>query len=101
MGDKGSVQCDACAGVFAPAFLTTRKGELEYQYFCCPYCNRPYIVSVTDEELRRSIREYLAIGEKIRRDGETESLRKESLEKLRANVRRSGELLSKFPMEAE
>ena len=71
----------------------------DYQYFCCPYCNNPYLVSVTDEELRNGIRKYLAVGKRIRKEGSRRELVDESSKLLHQNVRRSRELLSMYPME--
>ena len=93
------VSCDVCAGVFTPDIVKERKADLEYQYFCCPYCNNPYLISVTDEELRDGIRKYLAVGKRIRKEGSRRELVDESSKLLHQNVRRSRELLSMYPME--
>lgn len=95
------VTCNACAGEFLPEIQTERRGVLEYQFFSCPYCNAPYLISVTDEELRREIQAYISVGERIRGGDSSRETLDEGTELLRRNVRRAGILKSLHPMEAE
>ena len=56
------IRCDECGCAFVPEMLTQKDGEIEYGFFHCGYCGRAYMVSVTDEELRKGIREYLRLA---------------------------------------
>ena len=64
---KQNVRCDACGCAFVPEPKTQREGEIEYSFFNCDYCGKAYIVSVTDAALRRSIRKYRSLAEKLKR----------------------------------
>lgn len=61
---KQNIRCDACGCAFAPEPKTQREGEIEYSFFNCDYCGKAYLVSVTDADLRRSIRRYRTLAEK-------------------------------------
>ena len=54
----GTVRCYACGCAFPLAFETRVDGEIETTFFRCPLCGKWYVVCVTDEALRKNIREY-------------------------------------------
>ena len=62
------VKCGYCGCAFIPEPLTERDGEIEYTFFRCDFCGKAYMVSVTDEELRKNIAEYVRLKEQNRAD---------------------------------
>ena len=93
---RAGVKCDACGCAFGPELLTRREGEIEYTWFCCDYCGRAYMVSVTDEALRRNIKKYAAIAEKGRHKRLTEKEIRKTRRLLEANMKRADELRRQY-----
>ena len=92
-GFDGNVRCDACGCAFPLDFETRVDGEIETTFFRCPYCGKGYVVSVTDEALRKNIREYQQLYTRNQ---------KKRLQKLKAsNVKRCEELKKQYPLEGE
>lgn len=89
---KNAVRCDKCGCAFVPETLTQREGEIEYSFFRCDYCGKAYIVSVTDAELRRSIRKYRTLAEKLKGKPLSEEKLREVTVLKDANTKRAAEL---------
>lgn len=53
-----SCRCDFCQEPFEILLRKARKKDLVASYFTCPSCRHVYVINVTDEELRASIREF-------------------------------------------
>ena len=87
-----AVRCDACGCAFVPEPKTQRKGEIEYSFFNCDYCGKAYIVSVTDAALRRSIRKYRTLAEKLKGKPLSEETLREVTALKDANTKRAAEL---------
>ena len=85
-------RCDVCGCAFVPEAKILREGEIEYTYFNCDYCGKAYIVSVTDAELRRSIRKYRTLSEKLKDRRVTEQALREVAELKDANTKRAAQL---------
>ena len=85
-GNDKCVRCDACGCAFTPEFLMQRENEIEYTFFCCAYCGKSYMVSITDEKLRQNIAKYVAITKKGRLTSEET---REAIELLKANKERT------------
>lgn len=62
------IKCGYCGCAFIPEPLTERDGEIKYTFFRCDFCGKAYMVSMTDEELRESIAEYVRLAEQNRAD---------------------------------
>ena len=92
MSEGKGVKCDSCGCRFVPQAETKTDGDLEYTYFCCPFCGKEYPVSVTDRDLRRGIESYRRLAEKNsrRRLGERGQRRMQQMKT--ACVQRSREL---------
>lgn len=89
---KKNCRCDACGCAFVPEPKTQREGEIEYSFFNCDYCGKAYIVSVTDADLRRSIRKYAALAEKQKSKPLSEQALREVAALKEANMKRAAEL---------
>jgi len=87
-----AVRCDACGCAFVPEPKTQREGEIEYSFFNCDYCGKAYIVSVTDAALRRSIRKYRTLAEKLKGKPLSEDTLREVTALKDANTKRAAEL---------
>ena len=91
---KPVVICDKCHKVvnIKPRYKTF--GGIEYNYFTCKKCGGTYVISVTDEALRRNIERYKNLKQK----GQiTEKGQQELTGLLQANLERSRELKEKYP----
>ncbi|HRU98643.1 MAG TPA: hypothetical protein P5092_14565 [Ruminococcus sp.] len=89
---KQNVRCDSYGCAFAPEPKTQREGEIKYSYFNCDYCGKAYIVSVTDAALRRSIRKYRTLAEKLKGKPVTEQTLRDVTALKDANTKRAAEL---------
>lgn len=58
------LRCDVCGREFTPEFSTKSEFDLEYLFFRCPTCLKTYIVSITDDELRKDIKKFEALDTK-------------------------------------
>ena len=92
MKEKQNCRCDSCGCAFIPKPKTKREGEIEYSYFNCNYCGKAYMVSVTDAALRRSIRKYRTLSEKLKGKPVTEQTLREVTALKDANTKRAAEL---------
>ena len=100
-GFDGNVRCDACGCAFPLDFETRVNGEIETTFFRCPFCGKGYVVCVTDEALRKNIREYQLLFNRNQRKRLSERTQKR-LQKLKAsNVRRCEELKKQYPLDEE
>ena len=97
----GTVRCDACGCAFPLDFDTRVIGEIETTFFRCPFCGKGYVVSVTDEVLRKNIQEYVQLHKRNQKKRLSEQSLKR-LQKLRtSNVIRCEELKKQYPLEEE
>ena len=97
----GTVRCDACGCAFPLDFEARVDGEIETIFFRCPFCGKGYVVSVTDEALRRNIQEYVQLYKRNQKKRLLERTQKR-LQKLKAsNVKRCEELKKQYPLEEE
>ena len=87
-----AVRCDVCGCAFMPEMQTRLEGEIEYSYFNCDYCGKAYMVSVTDAALRRSIRKYRTLAEKLKGKPLSEETLREVTALKDANTKRAAEL---------
>ena len=100
-GYDGTVRCDACGCAFPLDFETRVNGEIETTFFRCPFCGKGYVVSVTDEALRKNIQEYVQLYKRNQKKRLSERTLKR-LQKLRAdNVIRCEELKKQYPLDEE
>ena len=100
-GFDGNVRCDACGCAFPLDFDTRVNGEIETTFFRCPFCGKGYVVCVTDEALRKNIREYQQLYTRNQKKRLSERTQKR-LQKLKAsNVKRCEELKKRYPLEEE
>ena len=90
------VKCDACGCAFVPEIERQKDGEIEYTYFCCSYCGKAYMVSVSDAALRKDVERYAAMAEKGRKKRLTEGEIRKARKLLEANIRRSRELWEQY-----
>ena len=96
-----NVRCDACGCAFPLDFEPRVNGEIETTFFRCPYCGKGYVVSVTDEALRKNIREYVRLYTRNQKKRLSERTQKR-LQKLKAsNVKRCEELKKQYPLDEE
>ena len=100
-GFDGNVRCDACGCAFPLDFETRVDGEIETTFFRCPLCGKGYVVCVTDEALRKNIREYQQLYTRNQKTRLSERTQKR-LQTLKAsNVKRCEELKKQYPLEEE
>lgn len=97
---KAGVRCDACGCAFVPELLSQREGEIEYTFFRCDFCGKAYMVSVTDEALRESIRRYSQLAMEGA-EHMTEEQIQEARDLLASNIRRAQELRTQYLGEEE
>ena len=90
------VKCDACGCAFVPEIERYMDGEIEYTYFCCSYCGKAYIVSVSDAALRKDIERYAVMAEKGRQKRLSEYQIRKMRKLLEANIKRSHELWEQY-----
>lgn len=64
MGDviKAGVRCDGCSSRFLPSITRRKEGKQEALLFVCPFCEREYLVGVTDADLRKGISAYIKLA---------------------------------------
>ena len=97
----GTVRCDACGCAFPLDFETRVVGKIETTFFRCPFCGKGYVVCVTDEALRKNIREYQSLYKRNQKKRLSERTQKR-LQKLKAsNVQRCEELKKQYPLDEE
>lgn len=96
-----NIRCDACGCAFVPEPKTQREGEIEYSYFNCDYCGKAFMVSVTDAALRRSIRKYRTLAEKLKGKPVTEQTLSEIAALKDANTKRAAELRQMYIRERD
>ena len=99
MVTKKNCHCDACGCAFVPKPKTQREGEIEYSFFNCDYCGKAYIVLVTDANLRRSIRKYRTLAEKLQGKPLSEDTLREVTELKEANTKRAAKLRQIYILE--
>jgi hypothetical protein len=101
MTEESNVRCDACGCAFAPKAKTEEHEGIERTFFSCPYCGNRYLVAVTDEALRQSIRQYtqLARMNKVKRLPERTQKRLQKMKE--KNVQRGRALRGQYPLEEE
>ncbi|MFG6349568.1 MAG: hypothetical protein K1W15_12775 [Lachnospiraceae bacterium] len=90
---KPVVVCNKCHKIvnIKPRYRT--DGGIEYNYFTCKKCGETYVISATDEALRRNIERY----KHLRQKGQiTEKEQQELTGLLQANLERSRELKEKY-----
>ena len=89
--------CDVCdARIEQPTAISRREGDLEITVFLCPFCGKEYIVSVTDEELRKDVKEYARMRVLISRRKVTEQYIRKAEAIHRRNVVRSRVLIREY-----
>ena len=93
------VRCDACGCAFVPEPKTQREGEIEYSYFNCDYCGKAYLVSVTDADLRKDIRKYRTLAEKLKGKPLSEDTLREVTALKDANTKRAAKLRQIYILE--
>ena len=86
------VRCNACSCAFTPKIVVKRNSEIEYTFFHCDYCNKFYMVSITDEKLRQDIAKYAALTLENKEHRLSPEKMQEAIELLRANKERAYEL---------
>lgn len=86
------VRCNACGCAITPVLHEVRSGEYELMFFECPFCHEKYVISVTDEELRKSIAECHALKEANDEDQLSAEEKQRMVELLVLNRQRSKEL---------
>ena len=91
---KTEVRCEACGCAFVPELMVERKRKLEFTFFRCDFCGKGYLVSVTDQALRRDIARYAQMA--ARGKQLTEKQRREARDLLCSNINRSHELMENY-----
>lgn len=97
----GNVRCDDCGCAFNLDFETRVNGEIETTFFRCPFCGKVYVVTVTDEALRKSIQEYVRLYKRHQRKRLSERALKRLLKMRASNVTRCEELKKQYPLVEE
>lgn len=89
---KQNVRCNACGCAFVPEPKTQREGEIEYTFFNCDYCDKAFMVSVTDAALRKNIRKYAALAERQKKNPLNEQALRKIADLKEMNLKRAAEL---------
>ena len=92
MKEKQNCRCDSCGCAFIPGPKTKREGEIEYSFFNCDFCGKAFIVSVTDEALRRNIRKYAVFADRQKTSTLSEMEMLVAARLKQENLRRAAEL---------
>ncbi len=92
MKEKQNCRCDNCGCAFIPGPKTKREGEIEYSFFNCDFCGKAFIVSVTDEALRRNIRKYAVFADRQKTSTLSEMELLVAARLKQENLRRAAEL---------
>jgi hypothetical protein len=92
MKEKQNCRCDSCGCAFIPGPKTKREGEIEYSFFNCDFCGKAFIVSVTDEALRRNIRKYAVFADRQKTSTLSEMELLVAARLKQENLRRAAEL---------
>ena len=95
-----NVRCDSCGCGFEPVVEEKWEGEIQSVFFRCPFCRKPYLISVTDEALRNSVQMYKSIFVRSRKKRMPEHILEEMEKRKQENLRRCEELKVLYPMEA-
>ncbi len=91
--NNNRVICDKCHRHIKIQLKRKKKGDLEYRYFTCKYCNTSYVVSATDPPLRREMQRYEDLVK------QANALAKQAQELLQKNVQRCREIMDQNPLE--
>lgn len=96
---EGMILCDGCGEAFVPEPVIMWDGHIEYTSFSCPRCGVRYLVSVTDDSLRESIRQYerMATKNRIKRLPEKDQVLMQRMK--RENLRREAVLRKMYGKE--
>lgn len=66
-----TVKCDKCNAKFniseksIKRHMLSKEKKIEETYFFCPKCKHKYVITITDEEIRRTIQDCKAIEQQI------------------------------------
>ena len=74
-----TVRCNGCGCAITPELHEAKSGEYELSFFVCPFCGKRYVISITDDVLRKSIEEYCG----LRQAAEKDELSEEELERMK------------------
>lgn len=99
MKEKQNCRCDSCGCAFIPGPKTKREGEIEYSFFNCDFCGKAFIVSVTDEALRRNIRKYAVFADRQKTSTLSEMELLVAARLKQENLRRAAELRQMYILE--
>lgn len=92
------VVCSRCGRVINALKPKKRtEGDIEYTYFQCRRCKEYYVISATDEALRRNIKLLEEMRQNAAGKGQTDKEHGEAQDLLRFNVKRSRELKEQHP----
>lgn len=91
-----NVRCDACGCAFTPEILKEREKGIEFTFFRCDYCGKAYMVTVTDQPLRRDIARYEALARRNRIKRLSEKEQREAIRLKADNLKRARELRAKY-----
>ena len=96
---EGMIFCDGCGEAFVPEPVIMWDRHIEYTSFSCPRCGVRYLVSVTDDSLRESIRQYerMATKNRIKRLPEKDQVLMQRMK--RENLRREAVLRKMYGKE--
>lgn len=86
------VRCSGCGCAIVPELHEAVSGEYEMSYFVCPYCKKRYVITITDAELRKNIKEYCELRQANENDLLTDE-EKQRMIWLRAENRRRAKAL--------
>lgn len=89
---KHNVRCNFCGCAFVPEPKKQREGDIEYTYFNCDFCGKAYVASVTDSELRKNIRKYMAIAKQQKNKPLSKQALRDASALKERNVQRAAEL---------
>ncbi|MBQ9685430.1 MAG: hypothetical protein IJV41_02625 [Oscillospiraceae bacterium] len=72
------------------------EGDLEIQYITCPSCGQEYIVAVTDPGLRKQIKSYDRLQQKIKNGNAAVGVYRKAEELHQENVMRCQQLIAQY-----
>ncbi len=90
--------CDICSTEIKIDIKGMWIDNLEYKYFLCPSCGKIYVISVTDDGLRKNIRRYEVIRATIQAGEASMEMSQLASDILAENAKRSRVLSKANPL---
>lgn len=95
---KPVIKCDRCQRIIDAKPKWKKVNDIEYYYLKCKHCKAVHTISATDTALRKDIKRFEEMRDKMKDGKPTEQEIQEAQALLKANVARNREIKTQFPL---